>query len=50
MAVEDDPWFPTWKQRLENMIDAKETFRNGRATQAEIDKAQLEYGKTAAEI
>jgi hypothetical protein len=50
MAVEGHPLFPKWKKRLEKLIEAKKAQREGRATQADVDKAQAEYDKIADEI
>lgn len=50
MAVEDHPLFPEWKKRLDKLIEAKEEQRNGRATQADVDRAQAEYDKIEEEI
>ncbi len=50
MAVEDHPLFPKWKERLEELIEAKEALREGRATQADVEKAQREYDKITEEI
>lgn len=50
MAIEDHPLFLKWKDRLEELIDAKEGLREGRTTQADVEKAQKEYDKIAEEI
>lgn len=50
MAVEDHPLFPEWKKRLEKLIEAKEAQIEGRASQADVDKAKAEYDEIADEI
>ncbi|HVH74506.1 MAG TPA: hypothetical protein VM755_06285 [Stellaceae bacterium] len=50
MAVEDHPFFPVWKKRLEDLLEAKKAQREGRASQQDVDKAQAEYDKIAAEV
>jgi len=50
MAVEDEPLFPKWKKRLEDLIAVTRAFREGNATQADVDKAQAEYEKISSEI
>lgn len=50
MAVEDHPLFPTWRDRLEKLIEAYKAFREGRASQADLDEALTEYNKIADEL
>jgi len=50
MAVEEHPLFPVWKQRLQDLIDATEALRDGRALQRDVDKAKTEYDKIADEV
>lgn len=50
MAVENHPLFPVWKDRLEKLIETKEAFREGRASQLDVDKAQADYDKISEEI
>lgn len=50
MAVEDHPLFPEWKSRLERLIEAKEALKEGRASQAEVDKAFVEYERITEEL
>jgi hypothetical protein len=50
MPVEDHPFFPKWKQCLENLIETKAALKDGRASQRDVDKAQAEYDKISDEI
>ena len=50
MPVEDHPKFSEWKAALEHLIDAKEAFKAGKATQADLDKALEAYHKIADEL
>jgi outer membrane protein TolC len=50
MAVEDHPQFPEWERANQNLKDAKEAFKAGKATQHDVDKAQEEYDRAQRKI
>jgi outer membrane protein TolC len=50
MAVEDHPKFPEWRAALDLLTEAKEAFSSGKATQAEVDKAQAQYDRISGEL
>jgi len=48
--VEDHPDYPKWRKANDKLADAQEALRQGKATQAEVDKAQEEYNHVCGEI
>ena len=50
MAVEDHLKFAEWKEALERLITAKEAFKAGAASQADVDAAMIAYHKIADEV
>jgi hypothetical protein len=48
--AEDHPDYPKWRKANDKLADAEEALRQGKATQAEVDKAQEEYDHVCREI
>lgn len=50
MAVEDHPKFTEWKKALEDLIEVKQAFKKGHATQADVENALKAYVALADEL
>jgi hypothetical protein len=43
MAVEELPHYPQWRAALENLLSAKKAFKDGTASQSDVEIAQQAY-------
>ncbi len=50
MAVEEHEKFEEWKSALEELIEAKEAQRAGKATQKDVERAREAYIRIADEV
>jgi hypothetical protein len=50
MPIEEHPSYPRWREALENLIAAKEAFRNDNASQQDVDDALQAYFEIADDL
>ena len=48
--TEDHPDYPKWRKANDALVDAIAAQKQGKSTQADVDRAQEEYDRVCSEI